>query len=84
MLSTLAPSVKDQAVLLARCAMAASFQCWQTDSRSPTGLCGARPAMRAVCSPARSALRDRAAPHPALLAALHYFTSSSSAIMGTS
>lgn len=83
MLSALAPSVKDQAVLLARCAMAASFRCWQTDSRSPTGLCAAQPATRAACSPARSALRDGAALHPGLRGALRYFTSSSSALMGT-
>lgn len=54
-LNTAARSAKARALLPARCATAASFQCWQTGSRSPTALCGVRRATRAGCSPAGSA-----------------------------
>lgn len=59
MLNTVVPSVKGQALLLAHCAMEASFQCWQTDSESPTGLSDVRLVTKAVCSPARSVLPDQ-------------------------
>lgn len=59
MLNMVAPSVKGQALPLARCAMEASFQCWQTGSESPTGPCAARLATKAVCSRARSVLPDQ-------------------------
>lgn len=53
------PGVKGQALLLAHCAMEASFRCWQTDSESPTGLSDARLAMKAASSPARSVPPDQ-------------------------
>lgn len=59
MLNTVVPSVKGQALLLAHCAMEASFQCWQTDSESPTGLSDVRLVTKAACSPARSVLPDQ-------------------------
>lgn len=59
MLNTVVPSAKGQALLLAHCAMEASFQCWQTDSESPTGLSDVRLATKAACSPARSVPLDQ-------------------------
>lgn len=52
------PSVRDQALPPALCAMEASFQCWLTDLKSPTELCDALHAMRMACSPARPVSHD--------------------------
>lgn len=52
------PSVKDPALHPALCATEASFQCWQTDLRSPTELCDVPLVMKMACNPARPALHD--------------------------
>lgn len=46
------------AVPPALCATAASSRCWPTDLRSPTGPCGALPAMRMACNLARFAVNS--------------------------